>query len=224
MNYITHLNASLVTIYEDPRLHPGHISLYMALFFYWNLHHFPKKFYANREELMKMAKIGSRSTYHRLLNELSLWEYIIYRPTKNPRELSTVSLSQNRDKSGTLMGRTRTIFETYCPISVPLTLYNKHIKHNKHIKSESPKSQLEVLDFFKQKKYPLEEAFKFFSHYKARGWKLGGNTLMEDWKAAADSWVIRSREYQSKSSSKEPSSGQPDHLIISKVKNYAEPL
>jgi hypothetical protein len=122
------------------------------------------------------------------------------------------------------MGRTRSIFETYCPTSVPVTLYSKQIKHNKHLKSESPKSQLEVLDFFKQHKYPLEEAFKFYAHYKARGWKLGGNTLMEDWKAAADSWVIRSRDYQIKCGSVNHSAIQPDHLLISKVKNYGEPL
>lgn len=223
MNYISHLNAVQAQIYEDTRLHPGHISLYLALFFYWNLHHFPTEFYANREQLMQMAKIGSKSTFHRLIKELTEWEYIDYKPSRNPSEFSTVSLSQIRAKSGTLMGRTRSIYESYCPKSVPLTLYIKHIKHTI---GEKPKSQLEILDFFKQQKYPLEEAFKFFNHYQALGWKMGGNTIIEDWKAAADNWIIRSREFSisRKSSNTYPKAHQPDHLLTSKTKNYAEPL
>lgn len=226
MNYISHLNAAQVQIYEDARLHPGHISLYLALFFYWNLHHFPTEFFANREQLMRMAKIGSKSTYHRLIKELTEWGYVIYKPSRNPREYSTISLSQIRDKSGTLMGRTRSIYESYCPKSVPLTLYNKHIKHNKHITGGKPKSQLEVLDFFKQQNYPQQEALKFFNHYQALGWKIGGNAIIEDWKAAADNWIIRSREFSTskRSSNIGSKSVQTDYLITSKIKNYAEPL
>ncbi len=223
MNYIQHLNARFVDFYDDGRMHPGHFSLYMALFFYWNLHRFPEEFYANRTELMNMSKIGSKSTYHRLLKELQDFGYIAYRPARSPHELSTVALSQNRTDSGTLMGRTRTIFGTYRPKTVPDTLYNKQYKPNKHSLGAKPKSQLEVLDFFKEKKYVLEEAFKFFNHYQAIGWKIGGKVPIKDWKAAAENWMLKAHEIAREKKKKKAANGS-DHLITQTEKDYGEPL
>lgn len=223
MNYIQHLNGRLVEIYEDRRLLPGHISLYMALFFYWNLHRFPDEFYANRKELMKMAKIGSKSTYHRLLKELHEFGYVIYRPAKSPHELSMVSPSQICTDSGTMVGRTRTLFGTYHPKTVPDTLYRKQYKPSKRSLGAKPRSQLEVLDFFKEKKYDLEEAFKFFNHYQAIGWKIGGKVAIQDWKAAADNWMLKALEL-SRNRQKKRVANASDHLITSTDKDYGEPL
>lgn len=223
MNYIQHLNATLVDFYGDARLSYGHVSLYMALFFYWNLHLFPDEFYANRTELMKMAKIGSKSTYHRLLKELQEFGHLDYRPAKSPHELSMVALSQNCTDRGTLMGRTRTIFGTYRPKSVPDTLYRKQYKPNKRSLGVKPRSQLEVLDFFKEKKYALEEAFKFFNHYQAIGWKIGGKVAIQDWKAAADNWMLKARELAREKREKK-AVGSKDHLITTTEKDYGQPL
>ncbi|WP_431126150.1 hypothetical protein [Flagellimonas flava] len=223
MNYIQHLNARFVDFYDDDRLHPGHFSLYMALFFYWNLHRFPEEFYANRAELMTMAKIGSKSSYHRLIKELQDFGYIEYDPAKSPHELSRVALSQNCTDNSTLMGRTRTIFGTYRPKSVPDTLYRKQYKPNKRSLGAKPRSQLEVLDFFKEKKYDLEEAFKFFNHYQAIGWKIGGKVTIQDWKAAADNWMLKALELARERKEKRAlDSG--DHLITTTEKDYGEPL
>lgn len=228
MNYIQHLNSVFPDFYEDDRMHYGHIGLYMALFFYWNLHRFPEEFYANRKELMKMAKIGSKSTYHRLLGELHDWGYILYRPSHSPHELSMVGLSQNCTDTGTLVGRTRAIFGTYRPKTVPDTLYNKHYKHNKGSLGAKPKSQLEVLDFFKEKKYILEEAFKFFNHYQAIGWKIGGKVKIQDWKAAADNWMLKAKEIRARETAGQKTLlqkiGNEDHLMTTTEKNYGEPL
>ncbi|GMN11332.1 transcriptional regulator [Croceitalea sp. MTPC9] len=228
MNYIQHLNATFADIYADDRLHASHISLYLALFFYWNLHRFPKEFYANRKELMHMAKIGSKSTYHRLVKELDKFGYIDYHPAKSPHEISMVALSQNCTDSGTLMGRTRTIFGTYRPKSVPDTLYNKQYKPNKRSLGAKPKSQLEVLDFFKEKKYVLEEAFKFFNHYQAIGWKIGGKVAIQDWKAAADNWVLKAKEIAAQKIEAKKAQlrrvGNSDNLITETEKDYGQPL
>lgn len=212
MNYIKHLNAVLVEIHGDDRLAPGHVSLYLALFFYWNLHRFPEQFPVNRKELMKMAKIGSKSTYHRLLRNLDDWGYLAYSPSNSPSRPSTVKLSQNWDNSGTLLERTRTIFRAYRPISVPVTIYKKTYQTSKRSLGAKPKSQLEVLDFFKEKEYRLEEAFKFFNHYQAIGWKVGGKVPIVDWKAAADNWMLKAKELKS------------DHLMVKTKKDYGEPL
>jgi len=65
MNYIKLLNAAFEKFYFDDRLNPTHISLYMALFQEWNSSRFADEFYVNRRDLMRCAKIGSKSTYHR---------------------------------------------------------------------------------------------------------------------------------------------------------------
>lgn len=223
MNYVKHLNSIFVAFYDDSRLHTGHISLYLALFFYWNLHRFPETFYVNRTELMQLGKIGSKSTYHRLLKELHDWDYIQYHPSHNPKQHSTVALSQKWDDSGTVTGRTRTIFGTYCPISVPASLYTKHYKPDKRSLGAKPKSQLEVLDFFKEKKYMPEEASKFFNHYQAIGWKIGGKVPITDWKAAADNWMVKAKEIEAKKA-KPKMVGNSDNLMTETEKDYGQPL
>lgn len=35
------------------------------------------------------------------------------------------------------------------------------------------------------------EAAKFYSHYKTRGWQLGGGMKMVDWMAGVDSWLLK---------------------------------
>ena len=79
-------------------------------------------FYANRIEIMKMAKIGSRSTYHRLIKELSEWEYIEYLPTQNPTQKTMVRMSHICTDSSTKTGLTGTLMQRYCPKNVPITL------------------------------------------------------------------------------------------------------
>ena len=83
MNYIKHLNAVFLNIYKDTRLNPTHISLYFALFYLWNINFFRDEFYINRDDVMKLSKIGSRTTYHRCIRELNHWSYFQYLPSHN---------------------------------------------------------------------------------------------------------------------------------------------
>lgn len=91
-NYIKHLNGIFLQFSKDNRLNPTHISLYIALFQLWNANRFPEEFYINREEVMKFSKIGSKSTYHRCIKELSHWKYIVYYPSHNPYKGSKVKM------------------------------------------------------------------------------------------------------------------------------------
>ena len=75
---------------SDNKLNPTHISLYMALFQFWNLSHFSDVIFINREEVMKMSKIGSLGTYHRCLKQLHSWKYLVYLPSHNPFKSSQV--------------------------------------------------------------------------------------------------------------------------------------
>ncbi|MBW8244154.1 hypothetical protein K1F50_15200 [Muricauda oceani] len=224
MNYIKHLTAVLVEIYGDERLSPGHISLYLALFFYWNMYRFPKEFPVNRKELMKMAKIGSKSTYHRLLKQLDHMGYINYSPSHSPARSSRVGLSQNWDKSGTVMERSRSIFGRYCPISVPDTIYKKTNQTNKRSLGAQPRSQLEVLNFFKENGYGQEEAQRFFNHYQAIGWKIGGKISIVDWEAVAHNWMLKADEIKKATGTSKGQSKDPDHLMVETQKDYGQPL
>ena len=47
----------------------------------------------------------------------------------------------------------------------------------------------EVEKFFIDSTYPVDEAKRFFNHYKAIGWKIQGITPIEDWKALVEKWM-----------------------------------
>lgn len=78
MNYIKHLNGFFEKTSEDRRLTAYHISLYLALFQLWNLNRFRNPFPVSREELMQIARIGSKNTYSRCIKQLDQWGYISY--------------------------------------------------------------------------------------------------------------------------------------------------
>lgn len=92
MNYIKHLNSILESFSKDNRLNPSHISLYMALFQIWNNYHFKSGFYINRAEVMDLSKLGSKTTYHRCIKELSDWRYLLYNPSHNPFRGSQIKM------------------------------------------------------------------------------------------------------------------------------------
>ncbi len=92
INYIKHLNGVFLQFSKDSRLNPTHISLYVALFQLWNTNFFKDEFYINREEVMDFSKIGSKSTYHRCIKELSHWKYLLYTPSHNPFKGSRIKM------------------------------------------------------------------------------------------------------------------------------------
>lgn len=92
INYIKHLNGVFEQFSKDSRLNPTHISLYVALFQLWNINYFKEEFYINREEVMSYSKIGSTSTYHRCIKELSHWSYLLYLPSHNPFKGSKIKM------------------------------------------------------------------------------------------------------------------------------------
>lgn len=100
INYIKHLNGVLELFLKDGRLNPTHISLYMGLFQLWNNQFFREEFHIDRGEVMLCSKIGSKSTYHRCIKELSHWGYILYIPSHNPFKGSRVRMFDFGTTSG----------------------------------------------------------------------------------------------------------------------------
>lgn len=85
---------------------------------------------------------------------------------------------------------------------------------------------MEVLDYFKEKGYPLEEAFKFHAHYQVKGWRSSEKFTDPAWKSLADQWIEQAFKFKNAKASFGAifETGQPDYLQTSKTKNYAEPL
>ena len=103
INYIKHLNGVFGEFAKDSRLNPTHISLYIALFQIWNNNYFKAEFYINRDEVMGYSKIGSKSTYHRCIKELSHWKYLLYTPSHNPFKGSRIKMFDFGTSSGQVL-------------------------------------------------------------------------------------------------------------------------
>lgn len=111
---------------KDTRLNPTHISLYVALFQLWNNSFFKGEFYINREEVMDYSKIGSKSTYHRCIKELSHWNYLLYSPSHNPFKGSRIKMFDFGTSDGQALYPSRTEIET--SDGQALVSINKHIQ------------------------------------------------------------------------------------------------
>ncbi|OYX28902.1 MAG: hypothetical protein B7Z06_00275 [Flavobacteriales bacterium 32-35-8] len=145
INYIKHLNAVFLCFSRDNRLNPTHISLYVALFQLWNQNYFKPEFYINREEVMSFSKIGSKSTYHRCVKELSLWSYILYEPSHNPFKGSRIKMFDFGTSSGQALDQSRTNNGTSS--GQALVPINKHIQTLENIKNLNKRENLKNLIF-----------------------------------------------------------------------------
>ena len=92
MNYIKHLTGFFDRIVQDQNLNPTHISLYVALFQFWNINRFQNPISITRDEVMRISKICSKATYHKCMRELNERGYIKYEPSFNPFKGSMVIL------------------------------------------------------------------------------------------------------------------------------------
>ncbi len=147
VNYVRHLNGVFVQFSKDKRLNPTHISLYFALFQIWNSNRFVNVFYINREEVMRFSKIGSKSTYHRCIKNLSYWNYILYLPSHNPFKGSQIKMFNFGTSSEQAMYLSRA--ETKTSHGQELVPINKHIQtfknNNKQEELNFENSNLEKL-------------------------------------------------------------------------------
>ncbi|MBW8201180.1 hypothetical protein [Flagellimonas abyssi] len=145
INYIKHLNGVFGQFSKDSRLNPTHISLYIALFQFWNTNYFKSEFFINRDEVMQCAKIGSKSTYHRCIKELDHWSYIVYTPSHNPFKGSRIKMFDFGTSAGQAVDPSRTNIGTSSGQAVvPI---NKHIQTLKNQKNNNKPRNFKKLDF-----------------------------------------------------------------------------
>ena len=250
MNYIKLLNAAFEKFYYDDRLNPTHISLYMALFQEWNSSRFAKDFFVNRRDLMQVAKIGSKSTYHRCVTDLDTWEYLSYFPSNNPYKGSKIKMAiigtGDEPEQDHYDPKLEQLAERYHPTTEPVmnryppnngpAMYSKRpfsgqalvstinnikpIKHNKQ-----PNNLRMVLDFFSNKNFNSECAKEFYEYYEERQWQTSDGSAVRDWRALAKYWVEKKSLMKEKNKlNKKQESHFRDNLRTTKDKDYGQPL
>ena len=92
MEQVKELANFYAAIKEDHRIGTTHISLYMALFNFYNLNQFQNPIKITRASVMEVAKISGLATYHKCIKELADFGYIQYLPSFNPAICSQVVL------------------------------------------------------------------------------------------------------------------------------------
>ena len=236
MNYIKHLTGFFERMIYEDTLNPTHISLYIALFQFWNIKRFTNPIHISREEAMRLSKIASKATYHKCMRDLHEKKYVIYEPSFNPYRGSKVTIVNleltEKDVQKSIKKHTNKKTSIEQPFKLPIEPTNEPFindsklssKQNKLIKQEesklrfTPPSLKEVLDYFKEQEFEMQEAEPFFLYYQANGWHVG-KSKMKNWQAAAKNWMLRSKKFQS-----EKTQRLVPHQLNAKQTNYEERL
>ena len=95
MDNLNHLSILLRRLTADVHLRPCHISLYTALCQTWLENGCKNPFNISRRRVMKLARISSLATYHKVIRELTSYKYILYKPSFHPLKGSEVSLLES---------------------------------------------------------------------------------------------------------------------------------
>ncbi|WP_462267759.1 hypothetical protein [Mucilaginibacter sp.] len=74
----------------DERVLATHVSLFTALFIFWQRHGFVSPFSITRRTVMTFSKIASIATYHKCIRELDEYGYIRYQPSFHPAKGSLI--------------------------------------------------------------------------------------------------------------------------------------
>ena len=239
MNYIKHLTGFFDKVIQDDRLNPTHISLYVALFQFWNVQRFKNPISISRDEVMRVSKICSKATYHKCMKDLHQFDYVLYDPSYNPFRGSLVTIIDMELKSEQirktkrqrinkqtsskqeLNKRATSSEQALVPSINNINTINNTNKENKNksiVKNkifEAP-TFIEVETYFLESKVTIIEAQKFFNYYESNGWKIGCRSPMKNWKAAANNWMLNAEKFNPKV--------QPSNLHLNQDKDYDIPL
>ena len=91
MEFDSALYEFMKLIGEDPRIGPSHISLFLAVLYYYREQDFKMPVTIYGRELRKQARI-SAVTYHKCLQDLIESKCIVYEPSYNPEYGSLIYL------------------------------------------------------------------------------------------------------------------------------------
>jgi len=160
MNYIKHLTGFFDKVINDNTLNPTHISLYIALFQFWNCNRFRNPISISRDKVMRISKISSKATYHKCLKNLHTLGYIKYEPSYNPYKGSLVHLfnfSENlkpKPKNSKVIkqvtGKSYTGIDASTEQAEVSYINNTNKLNNTNIKKQASRSKNETLGLKKE--------------------------------------------------------------------------
>lgn len=81
INYFRHQDQFYEIVKSVDAINYTHIALYQALFRKWNIHFFNNPFHTDRETLMAMSGIKSKSAFYKVLRELESFDLLRYYPS-----------------------------------------------------------------------------------------------------------------------------------------------
>jgi hypothetical protein len=143
MNYILQLSGFFQRVAADDRLNPTHVSLYMAIFQYWNAERFQNPVSISRQELMRISKISAKATYHKCIKDLHTFGYIQYLPSFNPFKGSLVYLFDMQSSTRLISDPDRTNIETSIEQALVPYINNINIlKENIESEDTQPKNDI----------------------------------------------------------------------------------
>lgn len=144
MNYILQLSGFFQKVAADNRLNPTHVSLYMAIFQFWNSERFQNPVSISRQELMRISKISAKATYHKCIKDLHTYGYIQYLPSFNPFKGSLVYLFDMQSSAKLVSTHDHTNIET--SIEQALAPYiNKENILNLNIENEETQPKNDIV-------------------------------------------------------------------------------
>ena len=79
------IEVFLTVISKDQRVEFSHVSLFLAIYYRWEVNHFTEAIPISRSRLMTLSKIKSTSTYHKCIKELEDLGCIKYEPSYHPK-------------------------------------------------------------------------------------------------------------------------------------------
>ena len=199
---------------------------------------------------MRVAKIGSKSTYHRCIVDLDAWLYLTYYPSNNPYKGSKIKMAiiwtSNEPDMGRYNPTLEQLAEQYYPRGVLLegrqhpkngqVVYQHRptsgqalVSNTNNTKQENlikqPKDYQAVVDFFIEKNFDVGEAEKFYVHYHDRNWQTGDGETIRDWRSVAINWMDRTELFEEENKpNKKQASQIKDNLRTTKHKDYGQPL
>jgi len=145
MNYILQLSGFFQKVAVDNRLNPTHVSLYMAIFQYWNAERFQNPVSISRQELMRISKISAKATYHKCIKDLHNYGYIQYSPSFNPFKGSLVYLFDFQTSTRLVPVCNRTNIETSIEQALVPYINNNINSINTNIENESTQSKNDIV-------------------------------------------------------------------------------
>lgn len=145
MNYILQLSGFFQRVSTDDRLNPTHVSLYMAIFQFWNAEHFQNPVSISRQELMRISKISAKATYHKCIKDLHNFGYIKYIPSFNPFKGSLVYLFDFQSATVSNNEPSRTKIETSIEQALVPSLKHNINSLNENLEKEETQSKNDIV-------------------------------------------------------------------------------